>query len=191
MDPQGRILLEQSGLALAHANARLEEPVVAHTGVYVGVMHMEYIQYMTGAHTCIMPFSSSSPVATCSTTCLWHVMGHISQHLSIRIIGELNLYFPAAGLGVQVTPNVSTGNGMDFLVGRLSYTFGLTGPCVSTHTACSSSLVSTHLAVHGLTAHDCEAALSAGVFLVLLSGTMAGICQLQVGRSSIFPVHEV
>ena len=30
-----------------------------------------------------------------------------------------------AGLGVKVTPNVSTGNGMDFLVGRLSYTFGL------------------------------------------------------------------
>ncbi len=69
---------------------------------------------------------------------------------------------------------------MDFLIGRVSYTFGLTGPCVSTHTACSSSLVSTHLAVHGLNARDCSSALSAGVFLVLLQGTMAGICQLQV-----------
>ncbi len=84
-----------------------------------------------------------------------------------------------AGLGVQVTPNVSTGNGMDFLIGRVSYTFGLTGPCVSTHTACSSSLVSTHLAVHGLAALDCKAAVTAGVFLILLDGTMAGICQLQ------------
>lgn len=81
---------------------------------------------------------------------------------------------------MQVTPNVSTGNGMDFLIGRVSYTFGLTGPCVSTHTACSSSLVSTHLAVHGLTAQDCSAAITAGVFLILLDGTMAGICQLQV-----------
>ncbi len=26
---------------------------------------------------------------------------------------------------MKVTPNVSTGNGMDFLVGRVSYTFGL------------------------------------------------------------------
>lgn len=34
---------------------------------------------------------------------------------------------PRAGLGVKVGPAVSTGNGMDFLVGRLSYTFGLTG----------------------------------------------------------------
>jgi acyl transferase domain-containing protein len=84
-----------------------------------------------------------------------------------------------AGLGLQVTPNVSTGNGMDFLIGRVSYTFGLTGPCVSTHTACSSSLVATHLAVHGLAGGDCAQALSAGVFLVLLAGTHAGICQLQ------------
>lgn len=48
MDPQGRILLEQSHLALADAEARLGDPVGAETGVYVGVMHMEYIQYMTG-----------------------------------------------------------------------------------------------------------------------------------------------
>ena len=79
-----------------------------------------------------------------------------------------------------MTPNVSTGNGLDFLIGRMSYSFGLTGPCVSTHTACSSSLVSTHLAASGLRAGECKAAVSAGVFLILLQGTMAGICQLQV-----------
>lgn len=33
-------------------------------------------------------------------------------------------------MGVAVTPNVTTGNGMDFLIGRVSYTFGLTGPCI-------------------------------------------------------------
>lgn len=49
MDPQGRVLLEQAGLALADAGARLGEPVGARTGVYVGVMHMEYIQLLTGA----------------------------------------------------------------------------------------------------------------------------------------------
>ena len=79
-----------------------------------------------------------------------------------------------------MTPNVSTGNGLDFLIGRVSYSFGLTGPCVSTHTACSSSLVSTHQAASGLRAGECKAAVSAGVFLILLQGTMAGICQLQV-----------
>ena len=74
---------------------------------------------------------------------------------------------------------------MDFLIGRISYTFGFVGPCMSTHTACSSSLVSTHLAAQGLMAHDCCAALSAGVFLMLIYGTMAGICQLQVRISVI------
>lgn len=87
--------------------------------------------------------------------------------------------FVIAGQGVSITGNVSTGNGMDFLVGRLSYTYGLTGPCVSTHTACSSSLVATHLAATGLRSGECSAAAAAGIFLVLLQGTMAGICQLQ------------
>ena len=129
---------------------------------------------------------------------------------------------------MKVTPHVSTGNGMDFLVGRVSYTFGLQarlllchtlavvevelqgasqgalqasvycctesdsvhsarrgvgtsqGPCISTHTACSSSLVAAHLAASALDGPECDAALAAGVFLVLLQGTMAGICQLQV-----------
>jgi hypothetical protein len=35
-----------------------------------------------------------------------------------------------SSMGVAVSPNVTTGNGMDFLIGRVSYTFGLTGPCL-------------------------------------------------------------
>ena len=46
----------------------------------------------------------------------------------------------------KLAPQAVVGSGLSFMVGRLSYTFGLTGPCVSTDTACSSSLVSTHLA---------------------------------------------
>ena len=48
MDPQGRLLLEQTGLALADSEPdRLFSGSEAATGVYVGVMHMEYIQFMT------------------------------------------------------------------------------------------------------------------------------------------------
>ena len=49
MDPQGRLLLEQTGLALNDATARQEAPVGSAAGIYVGVMHMEYIQFMDGA----------------------------------------------------------------------------------------------------------------------------------------------
>ncbi len=40
----------------------------------------------------------------------------------------------------RLPPQAVAGSGLSFMVGRLSFTFGLTGPSVSTDTACSSSL---------------------------------------------------
>jgi acyl transferase domain-containing protein len=61
---------------------------------------------------------------------------------------------------------------------------------MSTHTACSSSLVAMHLAHNGLHNFEADQALASGIFMVLLPGTMAGICQLQalspVGRCQTF-----
>ena len=42
---------------------------------------------------------------------------------------------------VQVSAASSTGNGLSFMVGRVSYSLGLVGPCIGLDTACSSSLV--------------------------------------------------
>ena len=66
--------------------------------------------------------------------CMW-------AHEFVDVLPQLGLSDTAA--------NSSTGNTFPFLVGRLSYTFGLTGPCISTDTACSSSLVAAHLASQG------------------------------------------
>ena len=66
MDPQGRILLEQCGLALADAEpARLMGASELATGVYVGVMHMEYIQYMNGEWT-LHAWNKVYPVLMCT-----------------------------------------------------------------------------------------------------------------------------
>ena len=59
-----------------------------------------------------------APPKLCGTACRYVGVMHIEflQYLS--------------SMGVAVSPNVTTGNGMDFLIGRVSYTFGLTGPCL-------------------------------------------------------------
>ena len=89
---------------------------------------------------------------------------------------------------------VSTGNTFPFMVGRVSYSFGLQGPCISTDTACSSSLVSAHLAHTGKTsppslspfhavhmpsnANPCENYSSKqGVLVSVCSGITRGECK--------------
>ena len=82
--------------------------------------------------------------------------------------------------GAKLPPQAFIGNGPPYMVGRLSYAFGLIGPCVSTDTACSSSLVAAHLAHRALLNSESAAAVAGGINIMLLDGTTAGICQLQV-----------
>ena len=61
----------------------------------------------------------------------------------------------------------ATGSAISAAAGRLSYTFGMGGSCVSVDTACSASMVATHLAARGLESQDCQAGLAAGVNLLV------------------------
>ncbi|MFZ5526628.1 MAG: SDR family oxidoreductase [Pseudomonadota bacterium] len=67
----------------------------------------------------------------------------------------------------QIDAYLATGNAHSVAAGRLSYTWGFTGPSIVVDTACSSSLVAVHQACQSLRAGECDAALAAGVNRIL------------------------
>ena len=72
-----------------------------------------------------------------------------------------------------MTAYSATSSALSVAAGRVSYTFGFKGPCLSVDTACSSSLVGLHSAAHALRAHECNSAMNAGVNLTLMPDTPA------------------
>jgi len=85
------------------------------------------------------------------------------------------------GSGASVAPGAkkagsvysATSGALSVLSGRLSYTLGLTGPCLTTDTACSSSLVAVHQAVSALKLGESPAAAVAGVGMLTVAVSVA------------------
>ncbi len=82
------------------------------------------------------------------------------------------------------------GNMFSTAAGRISYTFGFQGPCVTIDTACSSSLTAVHLACTSLRLGESDMALAGGVNLILTPTTMNFLAALQAlspdGRCKAF-----
>ncbi|MBT3221748.1 MAG: polyketide synthase, partial [Proteobacteria bacterium] len=84
----------------------------------------------------------------------------------------------------------ATGNVASISAGRISYVFGLRGPCYALDTACSSSLVSTHAACQSLRNGESDLALAGGVNLIVSEQMAASIGHTQAispdGRCKTF-----
>merc|ERR1712023_49269 len=91
-------------------------------------------------------------------------------------IGQWQSEFGSVLLGTPAGRSVyaSTGFSCSVTCGRVSFVLGLQGPCASYDTACSASLVGSHGSVRALQRLECDAALSAGVNMILDPSTMRG-----------------
>jgi iturin family lipopeptide synthetase A len=69
--------------------------------------------------------------------------------------------------GHETGPYTFTGSMFNTAVGRISYVYGLQGPCIASDTACSSSLVAVHQASRELRSFACDMAIAAAVNLML------------------------
>ena len=68
-----------------------------------------------------------------------------------------------SGASETLTVYSGTSGALSVASGRVSFTLGLTGPCLTLDTACSSSLVALHLAVSAIRLIECPTAAATGV----------------------------
>ncbi len=79
--------------------------------------------------------------------------------------------------GKSLDMYTGAGNAFSATAGRLSFFYGLQGPCVALDTACSSSLVAVDAAIDSLRNHKSNLALAAGVNLILSPDSYIAECQ--------------
>ena len=72
---------------------------------------------------------------------------------------------------------IMVSNAPSVLSGRVSYMYGLEGPCVSLDTACSTSLVTIHLAVQSLRRGECSLALAGASTVLATSDAYVEFCR--------------
>lgn len=87
-------------------------------------------------------------------------------------------------MGLTPGPYTFMGTMLNSAAGRISYTYGLRGPCMAIDTACSSSLVAVHQGVLQLRSGSCDTAVAAGVNLILRAEAHESFSKLQALASS-------
>jgi acyl transferase domain-containing protein/acyl carrier protein len=76
-----------------------------------------------------------------------------------------------ATLAGEITAYLGAGNSLSVAAGRISYVFGLRGPCMAVDTACSASVLTVHLGCQNLRSRECDLVLAGGANLLISPAT--------------------
>lgn len=103
---------------------------------------------------------------------------------------EYNMAHLHSGDLSKIGPYSLTGSCFSTACGRIAYTFGFEGPCVSVDTACSSTLSALHLACSALHAKEADLQVVAGINIIESPCSNVGFSKLQAtsvdGHSKAF-----
>jgi acyl transferase domain-containing protein/NAD(P)-dependent dehydrogenase (short-subunit alcohol dehydrogenase family)/acyl carrier protein len=146
-----RRALEDCGQLRAKTGAARTMTVLnKNTGVFVGI----------GG---VSPSSSSSSSSHSSNN---HTKNHSDNATTNSSNNSINTTTTPPHSLPHLSPYSATANTISVAAGRISFSFGLEGPCLAVDTACSSSLVALHSARRALQLHECDLAIVAGVHLI-------------------------
>jgi acyl transferase domain-containing protein len=104
-----------------------------------------------------------------------HRASLVNAHVGVFVGcgGSMGVVLSGSAQKTSVSVYSGTSSALSVASGRLSYTLGLTGPCLSLDTACSSALVALHLAASALEREECPRAVSLAVGLMSEAVTAA------------------
>ena len=123
--------------------------------------------------------------------CTWSALENAGYAPGSLNRSNTGVYFGAAGNDYltlcqadsnlsDAAPHFATGNNLNVIGGRVSYSLGLMGPSVTLDTACSSSLVAVHTACQSLITQDCDMAIAGGTNAICTPFGHVMLCQSQM-----------
>jgi 3-oxoacyl-(acyl-carrier-protein) synthase len=125
-----------------------------------GISKME----VQGMNPQMMVILETTTCALCASSCRASLV-NTPVGFFLGAGGSMSSEGAGAGAFNSMAPSVYSGTSgaLSVASGRVSFTLGLTGPCLTLDPACSSSLVATHLAASAIKLAECPQAAATGV----------------------------